>query len=426
MPSRRELNWQKASIAWLANDENATQTLSNVDRDVIERIRKCFAHANHANANENEQRAAFKMAHKIMKQHSVSQAELMEEEDKIARAERGGMSTVNIWPAREGALVKHQHWVTDLVCAIRMFFNCSAYSTVLKDSIEWTFYGVVGHTVSAAMAFEPVHNQIQTWAGKYPTVATRNSYSLGVADGLCRLAEEEKISMENIAMEAEQKALAAKIRAEDIQTQVELARLRNPSPSPSQEAVSESGVVKKEEDDSIDSAMDAVSAYDDSDNEAMPDFNEEAPEEKVDLKADFEEELMKFIKPELESQPRPRSFPPYEDNYHPPTTYDRLMDPAPPSENEDTNVKAEETAEWSSMRQLTVFRQNVQEIEESVIKENGLKLRNGRKRKRSVKDRDAFKQGRKDAKNINVRTPRIEDGKVDLPVVEEGALPAEI
>lgn len=89
------------------------------------------------------------------------------------------------------------------------------------------------------MAFEPVHNQIQTWAEKYPTVATRNSYSLGVADGLCRLAEKEKKTMENMARETEQKALAARIRGEDIQRQVELDRIRNPPRSPSPEPVSE-------------------------------------------------------------------------------------------------------------------------------------------------------------------------------------------
>lgn len=36
-----------------------------------------------------------------------------------------------------------------------------------------------------------------------------------------------------------------------------------------------------------------------------------------------------------------------------------------------------------------------------------------------MKDRDAFKQGRKDAKDINVRLPRIVGGKVDSPEVEE-------
>ena len=425
MPVDRKPKWQKASIGWLANDETSTQKLSNVNRDVVGRIKKCFARANHANANENEQRAAFKMAHKIMKQYCISQAELMEEEDETARAERGGMSTVNIWPAKKGALVKHQSWVTDLVCAIRKFFNCSAYSTVLPDNIEWTFYGVVRHTVSAAMAFEPVHNQIQTWAEKYPTVARRNSYSLGVADGLCRLAEEEKVSMENMAMETEQKALAARIRAEDIQREVELDRIRSPSPSPSQEAVSEPDAVKKAGDDATEFDMDAAGgANDDSDNEAMPDFNEESPGETIDATADFETELKKFIKPESGSQPEPQSFILYEENDPTPTTRDPPLDPSPPAKNEDTNNRPEESAEWRSMRQLTVFRQNVKEIEESVIKEKGLKLRKGQLRKRSVKDRDAFKQGREDAKIINVRTPRIEEGKADIFVVEEGAAQA--
>lgn len=423
MPSKRELKFQKAAIGWLANDETATQALSTVDKAVVERIRKCFARANHANANENEQRAAFKMAHKIMKQYSISQAELMEEEDKIARAERGGMSTVNIWPAKEGAHVKHQVWVTDLVSAIHMFFDCSAYSTVLPDNIEWTFYGVVGHTVSAAMAFEPVHNQIQTWAEKYPTIATRNSYSLGIAEGLCRLAEEEKVTMENMAMETEQKALAARIRAEDIQRQVELDRILRPPPSSSPEPVSEAEEeeeVQQEEEDRMDFNMDATGGADDaSDDEAMPDFNEEAPGEKVDTMADFDTELKKFIKPEPSPEAELNLFVLHEEDDSPPATTKPIEDPAAPSENEDTEIKSEETAEWRSMRQLTVFRQNVKEIEESVIREKGLKLRKGRRLKRSVKDRNAFRQGRKDAEDINVRTPRIEDGKVDLTEVED-------
>ena len=74
----------------------------------------------------------------------------------IARAQRGGMSTVNIQPAREGAAVKHQAWVCDLVSATRKFFDCGAYSIILPENIEWTFYGVEGHTVSTAVVFWPV------------------------------------------------------------------------------------------------------------------------------------------------------------------------------------------------------------------------------------------------------------------------------
>lgn len=67
-----------------------------VDEEVIEGIKKCFARATHRNGNENQQRAASKMAHKIMKQYSISEAKLMKEEAKTAQIERGGMSTVRV------------------------------------------------------------------------------------------------------------------------------------------------------------------------------------------------------------------------------------------------------------------------------------------------------------------------------------------
>ena len=139
----------------------------------------------------------------------------------------------------------------------------------------------------------------------------------------------------------------------------------------------------------------------------------------MDTTADFDTELKKFIKSEPKVEPEFDSSMLYEEPDPPPATQKPREDPARPSENEDTEKKPEDTAEWRSMRQLTVFPQNVREIEESVIKENRLTLKKGRKRKRSVKDRDAFKQGCKDAKDINLRAPRIEDGKVNLPVVEE-------
>lgn len=42
---------------------------------------------------------------------------------------------------------------------------------MLGDMIEWTFYGVVDHTVSAAITLEMTHNLIQAWAKPHKTVA---------------------------------------------------------------------------------------------------------------------------------------------------------------------------------------------------------------------------------------------------------------
>lgn len=207
---------QRATIGWLDNGEGSTgasapSKVSSVGQDVIERIKKCFERAEHEEKNESEARAAVMMASKYLKKYNLSRADVMEHEDQNTRAARGGMSNVNIWPAKDGGAVKNQAWVNDLVCAIRKFFDCNSYSTNLLDNVEWTFYGIAEHTLSASIAFEMCHNLIQEWAGSYTTVAARNSYSLGVADGLCRLAEQERVDTENAAREAENKAFAARL-----------------------------------------------------------------------------------------------------------------------------------------------------------------------------------------------------------------------
>ena len=105
-------------------------------------------------------------------------------------------------------------------------------------------------------------------------------------------------------MEMGQEALAARIRAEDIQMQVELDKLRNPLPSPSLESAfkPEEGEEGNEEkcnvmDVDIDAAEDAW------DNEPMPAFMEETCGEVLDTTADFDTELTKYIKPEPGSEP---------------------------------------------------------------------------------------------------------------------------
>ena len=431
MPSRRrQPAKQKAVIGWLANDETSTEapkasnTISNVGQEVIDRIKKCFARAEHRNSNENEARAAVKMASKIMEQYKINQADLMEQEDETRRAERGGMSTVNILPAKEDGCPFAQTWAQDLVCAVKKFFDCNAYSTMLPDMIEWTFYGVVEHTVSAAIAFEMIHNLIQEWSGSYTTVATRNSYSLGVADGLCRLAEDEKMVMEQAARDKEAKALAARLRDEDILRQKELSRLegrplpqtpsartptpRSPSPQSSPEHIRDATPGSAQDHD-----IDGFDSDADSGNETMPDFNEEQQGAAVDVDADFDTELQNFIVPEREPEPalRPEEEPMQSVDQSSQPSHANPSQGSSSSSPEQESKDMEETAEWRSMRQLTVFRQNLKDIEENVLKTKGVKLRRGKLRKRSVKDREIFRQGRKDAGKINVRAARIELGK---------------
>ena len=103
--------------------------------------------------------------------------------------------------------------------AIQNFFDCRAYSSGYDEKIEWTFYGIAEHTVSAAIAFEAIHNQIQDWSEKFTGISIRNSYCLGVADGLLTRSKEENKATEDQARQSEAKTLAAMIREEEAEEQ---------------------------------------------------------------------------------------------------------------------------------------------------------------------------------------------------------------
>lgn len=423
MPRKRQaLKVQKAVICILANDPTPVQAndeaIEKAGDAVIDRIKKCFARAKHANANEAEMRAAFKMADRIIKQHGLESYREMMQEDQTQRLKRGGMSKVNIWPANEEGSAVMQGWVNWLFHAIKIFFDCDAYSTEYAKEIEWTFYGIAEHTVSAAIAFEAVHNQIQEWAAQVKGVSTRNSYSLGVADGLLTLAERTKKKTEEEARQYEARALAARIREEDMKRQTELYKLRNPSPEPTPELESEDGMDLDETDNPGDTEG-ADDTGDVSDNEVMPNYSERhdaaAPAVTVDMKADFDTELNKFTVPDPVAPTNNPGLP---------SRREFLDDDdaaLPSTEEADEPTEMEETAAWKSMRQLSHWREMSKDIANDVLAENKIKLRKGRKVKRSVKDKDAFKKGQKDSEKIEIQAARIEQGEGTEDVKPEEA-----
>lgn len=416
MPSKRPPpKLQKARINHLCSDNNPLQAPSGASKDIIERIKKCWDRARHDNANEAEANAAIRMAAKIMEQHQISEAEVMADETQEQLSKRGGQSSVNIWPAREDdeyCRAQNQVWVTWLVSAMRTFFDCNAYSTAYDREIMWTFYGIAEYTASAAISFETVHNLIQDWARKYKGVSTRNSYSLGIADGLVRILEEEKEAAEETARRFEARALAARIREEDMKQQIQLERLRNPPAEPTPELESDDEEMDFGDTDGADNTDGFDNA---SDDEALPDFTNKHDGEAaaVDAGADFDSELRKFVAPEPSTsinKPEPASRTQVVEEYSilPSTEGEEEAEPA---------IEPEETAEWKSMRQLSTFRAMSKDIEESVLKEHKVKLRKGRKTKRSVKDREAFSKGKKDSQEIDVKAARIEQGNGEDAVI---------
>ncbi|KAL8897496.1 MAG: hypothetical protein Q9207_007191 [Kuettlingeria erythrocarpa] len=437
MPSkrRRPLNKAKATIESLANEDTPSDSTPKAGQEAIDRVRKCFQRANHPNANEQEAKAASKMAAKIMERYKISQVDLMLDEAKSERQKRGGLSTVYIRPAKHGGRAFTPGWVDWLSSAVQIFFDCRAFFTHRSwvgadDRIQWTFYGIAEHTVSAAIAFEAIHNQIQDWSEAYVGIPLRNSYCLGVADGLLTLSRVEKKAAEAGAREAEEKAFAAKIREEDEKERERHLALDFDMKLGSE---SEDEMDIDNADEPSDTDGDAVAgAVDDGamgngavgnglndavvgngtinggadvsgteDDEVLPDFTEgDEDETLVDTTADFDTELRKFIPPKrtkkAPAEPLPR----------PPLTNSTQT-----SGNGGEEVEAgEETAAWRSMRQLTQYREMSEDIAKNVVEERGIKLTNGRKLTTSIKNEDAFKKGQKDSKQIRLRAARIEKG----------------
>ena len=384
MPSQQNrLPSQKATVGSLATGARST-TLPHAQKEVVERIKKCLARANHPNANENEAKSAVKMASKIMQQHNITQAQIMEGEDDAQRLKRGGLSTIKIQPRTQYRRIIFETWVVDLKAAICIFFDCEGFSSQSSSSIEWTFYGVAEHTASAALAFEMAHNLIQSWAYPLHGVCARNSYCLGVAHGLKDIAEAERRATERAAKENEANS------SEDSDTP---SSTHSQHPSAADTNSDEDSVCSAGSDGISGHSIAPVDQYmwtdeggseseDIPDNgSALADFNDE-DSDMLDVTAPFEAELKKIAKAQSKSDP---------------SKYQITSEPR--------------TTEWASSTQLTVYRENVAKIAEDVLKANKIKLFAGRKVKMSVKDQKQYARGVKDSRKINVRGGRIENGR---------------
>ena len=456
-PRRNPLALQKAKVQKLAIFKAPDQGPKNVRPDLIERIKKCFDRAHHASANESEAQAAIKMASKIMDNHNIELAHIMQYEDVKEQCHRGGLSTVVITQPKEPHVVKFETWVHDLVNAVCKFFECDTYSDQCQRAITWTFFGIAEHTVTAAMAFEVMHFLILNGSSTKIGVTTRNSYCLGAAYGLCCIADQEAFALEATAKENEEKDLAAKLEEEERARKAEIERLQAMQPSikdemgpekPTETSQRTNTGVKPESNSSrgFDINLDVPPAKfnnhsfdtqfrnhnnngeesengpgdldkdttkpnsegtitDDtsvdagSDSEIHADYiEEEGDSPSFDAaEGDFETNLQQF---KTKKQPKTchtttQSQPPH----------DQALNQTPL--NEETTPM-----QWQSTQQLTTFRKSAQDVADSTLEDSGITLGKRPNLKRSVKDEEAYSMGERDSRDINdqVKRRRIENG----------------
>ncbi|KAL8952969.1 MAG: hypothetical protein Q9222_001145 [Ikaeria aurantiellina] len=423
MPSRRKpLQTARAKIARLANDYTSSEASSadngnSHNREIINRIQKCFDRAHHENANEQEAKAALRLASMIMQRYNITEADCMKYETQEQRQKRGGFSKVDVLPAKDGGYPFIYGWVEWLIGAILNFFDCKTFSTLLDDRLVWTFCGIADNTVGAAIAFEATHNLILDWSVKRKqlqgpnAVSLRNSYCQGVADGLLQASERHKEGVEWKARLTEELAMVARLQEEEVERRLREGLLGAVGLSLGSDRGYDTDTSTDDATSIDDSDLEEEqaevtdhNAEDGPDNEMLPDFHEQeagnaVPE--VDIAADFDTELQRHLPQHREGKtPNVPSSSPQADRV---------------SSMEGTHSQSDddlEIAEWQSARQLTQYRQISEDVADKVIKDQGIKLT---KRKgstnRVIKNPDAFEMGQKDSKKINIRIARLEAGK---------------
>jgi len=424
----------KASIKELAETGTirVNSSTADIDNEIVLRIKKCLERASHPNTPEAEAKAAVHLASRLMGRYNVSQAEVLTHEGPDTQKQYAGLSSVSIErvDGDESKSVNYQSYVNDLCCAMQCFFDCKSYSAAKYSSVELTFYGIAENTVAAAMSFEMTYNLIAEWARPYKGIGSKNSYSLGISNELYSMAKKEKALEETQAKEAEREAIAAERKKEDAERQAQLARLApfhnsqnkfsSPEPTPSADAGGDingdrdlfhDGArnmmwqdSKGVEDDGSDGASGSPDQI--NDDGVEPDFK---LEEEYDVNfGDLDEEISKLIKPELLSSEASLDL-------HS-TTSSPLSkrEPTPPiaakteqKSSEPQELEPDVESKWASHMQLVTFRATATKIADEYLKDKGVKLHNRSTRYSVIRDWEAYDQGVRDSKNIDVRRKKL-------------------
>jgi arsenate reductase-like glutaredoxin family protein len=339
---------------------------SKADDEVKERIMKMLNMGFHEGSNENEAKRAMKMAQKLMKRHNLSQALLLKERDAQntggSELLKGGLVKVNVTNLRTGKPSLYLRWFPELVRAVNKSFDVSMFYNVRRGcQCRITFYGIYTNCQLAAYAFKTAAERISMMQATFvpvkkhgvTTSSARLWYSMGIASGLETQANEE-------------------VRREEEAHQRKLQRARQ--------------------------AETKGEAYEDSDVEV----------EDIDGESDGGGHGFSFATPTFSSASinRPDQA--------------KLSDAAAPTDPIEPTVSAASSSYQTLQTRLAelekedeaaiVLADQNEKIQKEVLKDQGIKLSTGRKRKSlSSYDHAAFRKGKEDSQEISLKRRAIRD-----------------
>nr|GAT56339.1 predicted protein [Mycena chlorophos] len=457
----------KAQVTVLATDTTpdeaaARDRISNMRKEVLDRIRKALALASHEGTGEQEAKAALRKATKLLDQHSVTQADILAHETEAEKLKRAGQSVVSVRNTiSEDKPVPQFGWTRSLACAVDTFFNCQHYTTkfkTMRPKIEWTFYGLAEQTVAAAQAFEMCYNLILNWSldvgpgvnvKKQDSCSSQNAALISfqlllhrhcawqvfsslisakqqtfkkelallkqrqeqeAAEDKSRLERLRELPAPDVKAEIKEEekpaVLDRRVKVEEVEDEDSFKPLSSPeSPSiadPSPFVVSGNSFLPFEPSPFAAQFNNYGRDYDDDNEPYIPPVTvEDADFDAADTLDDFD------VDAELEKAKARTAMPP-----PPPPAPRKASTPPPlvPKKEED-----DDESPWTSVQQLVQFRETSIAIGDDFIKKQGIKLVTAKKRKplefKDPRSASSYLQGREDARSIDVHGRRkITDG----------------
>ena len=345
----------------------------DTDQAVKSKIIKLLNTGFHDGSNEHEAKKAMKHAQRLMQKHNLSQALLLkerEEESSIVggvddgeKVLKGGLVKVRIVYRKTQKPAQMARWISKLMGTVAKNFGVKSYKTVRRGrKCCATFYGIYMNCQLAAYAFRVAVERISQMAAEHKpapgssvsTKSSRLSYALGIKRGIADAVDEN--------IEQEKKRHERK-----------LERARR--------------------------AVASGEAYEESDDEKDDDDDDDESDSKGNGGGGIG-----FSFPS--TPPGNVSVGKGRDNEE-----NCANEPCESAGRNDSKISgAQRLKEVEKEEQTALVLVNHQEkVAEKVLKDNGIKLHSGRKRKRIAWDHASYKKGILDSKEIDLNQRAIQD-----------------
>jgi hypothetical protein len=366
---------QQAKVWNLAKVKHETQEKTEAEAHMLSRIIKCRERGFHSATPEAEAKTALAMASRLMLAHNLNENDITNH-STLPNTFEGGESTVRIVSTRGESLVVVESWVWTVSTAMNALFDVQSYyqSFYDREYIDHLFCGISQNSRMAANAFEVVHNLICEWGRGRG--GSRTSYCMGVAKGFMRLARDTKDEETLEMIKLDQADLKTRVVKEQQEEMERLERLDGTSLV----GAGLNRFAMAGDPDEDDAGIKGDEAY-----HASSDTSEECFDaiEKIDR-------VNTPIMLEMQNQ------------------LHQVTSNTTTSQLQSSNANA-----------LTAYRGTAKDIADALIEQRGITFSS--RKGYSVKDQNAYQEGVRDARDIDIKRKRIENGALGDEIVGVGS-----